>query len=62
MDQILDIFNENPDVFLTEEQIMSIVGTKDVDKKLKELVKEGKLKKIEVNKKSGRKIYYGISN
>ncbi|PYB69081.1 MULTISPECIES: hypothetical protein [unclassified Thermoplasma] len=60
MDPVLELFKENPDVFLTEEQILSVTGLKDLDKKLQELVRSGKLVKIETNKKSGRKIYYGL--
>ncbi len=60
MDRILELFSENPGVYLTEEEISAIVGNGEARKELEELVKKGKLERISAVKKSGKKIYYGI--
>ncbi len=56
----MEIFSENPGVYMTEDQISNLIGNKDVRKSLENLAKIGKIKRIETTKKSGKKVYYGI--
>ncbi len=60
MDRLMELFLENPGVYLTEEEISALIGNTEARKELEELVKKGKLERISAVKKSGKKVYYGI--